>query len=291
MGLLKANDCKGGLNVLMVNQVVKFFKVLFVSIFALLWFAPVWFVFINASKSIHDFNKSHFWELPSKWEIVNNIKEVLIKTDLGQGFINSLLYGLIGAGIAIIVAALAAYTLTNLKIKGNFYWFLLIYSGTLFPFQMYLIPLFKLYSNANLYNTFAGMLIFYIAICIPFCLFVLRNFYTTFPKEIVEAARLDGCSDFRIFIHIFIPQSIPPFLVLFLLQFTWVWNDLVFGITLGQSETVRPIMASLSALNGLYSGTGMNTLLMGALIASIPTLILFFLLQKYFIKGMAINIK
>ncbi|MDC3415146.1 carbohydrate ABC transporter permease [Terrihalobacillus insolitus] len=271
--------------------ILRYSKLLTVSILAFLWIAPVYIVFINAAKTTTEFNSSKFWQLPSDWAIFQNIKAVLIETDLGQAFINSILYGVLGAGIAILVAALAAYALTNLKIKGGFYWFLLIYSGTLFPFQMYLIPLFQFYSDTKLYNTFVGMLIFYIAICIPFCLFVLRNFYSTFAKEIVEAAKLDGCSDLQIFVYMFLPQSVPPFLVLFLLQFTWVWNDLLFGITLSQSDAVRPIMASLSSLNGLYSGTGMNTLLMGALIASIPTLLLFFLLQKYFIKGMAINIK
>lgn len=273
------------------KKIEKSIYFILLSMLALLWIAPLYFVFINASKTMPDFTSSKFWHLPSEWAIWTNIQEVFVRTELGPGFINSMLYSTLGAGIAIFLAALAAYGLTYLNIKGSFYWFLLIYSGTLFPFQMYLIPLFKMYSSANLYNTFTGMLLFYIAICIPFCLFVLRNFYKTLQKEVVEAARLDGCSDFRIFAYIFVPQSLPPFLVLFLFQFTWVWNDLIFGLVLSQSVSVRPIMASLAQMQGLYSGTGMTTLLMGTLIVSVPTLLLFGFLQKYFIRGLSLNVK
>lgn len=262
-----------------------------IGLLALLWLAPVLIVLINASKTTEDFRLTQFWELPTRWAIVENVEQVLFRTDLGRGFVNSLIYGTVGAGAAIILASLAAYALTNLKIRGAFFWFVLIYSGTLFPFQMYLVPLFKMYSAARLYNTMAGLLLFYVGICIPFCLFVLRNFYMTFSRDQVNAAKIDGCNDFQTFWYIYLPQSLPPFFVLFLLQFTWVWNDLIFGIVLSRDADVRPIMTSLAQMRGMYSGTGMPTLLMGALIASIPTLALFFGLQRSFMQGLAIQVK
>ncbi|MGG4035862.1 carbohydrate ABC transporter permease [Paenibacillus cisolokensis] len=276
---------------MMTRAIRKTFVQASVVLLALLWVAPVLIVIINAAKSTKEFRQSKFWELPADWAIVDNIEQVLFRTDLGRGFVNSIVYGCLGAGFAIALAALAAFALTNLKIKGAFYWFLLIYSGTLFPFQMYLIPLFKMYSGINLYNSMLGLTLFYIGICIPFCLFVLRNYYMTFPKDYVNAAQLDGCSDFQTFLYLFVPQSLPPFFVLFLLQFTWIWNDLIFGLVLSRDEEVRPVMASLAQMTGMYSGTGMPTLLMGALIASLPTLLLFFGLQRSFMQGLAINVK
>ena len=105
-----------------------------------------------------------------------------------SGFVNSLIYGVVASVGAVILASLAAYGIVRLKIPRGLFWFLLIYSGTIFPFQMYLIPLFNMYLDTGLYDTRLGMIAFYIAICIPFCTFVMRGFFLTVPWEIQEAA-------------------------------------------------------------------------------------------------------
>lgn len=175
-----------------------------------------------------------------------------------------------------------------LKIKGSFLWFLVIFSGTLFPYQIYIVPLYQMYSNLGLYDSQIGMLIFYVAVCIPFCTLVLRSFFGTVPAEIAQAARVDGSSEFRIFVQIYLPLSVSALLVLFLFQFTWIWNDLLFGLVLSNSSDVRPVMASLSSLMGVYAGTSFTVVLAGALVASLPTLLIFLGLQRYFMEGLTL---
>jgi methylglyoxal synthase len=101
----------------------------------------------------------------------------------------------------------------------------------------------------GLYDTFLGMILFYIAICIPFCTFIFRNYFLTLPGEVLEAAKLDGCSNLKAYWKIFMPLSKPAIAVLLLFQFTWVWNDLMFGMVLTRSTEVRPIMVGLAQWN------------------------------------------
>ena len=261
------------------------------TIFALLWLAPPWITIMTAAKSSSDFINNAFWLLPREFNLFHNIAQAWNGAGLGQGFINSLIYGVVGAAIAVFIAAMASYGLIVLKVPGAYLWFLVIYSGTLFPFQIYIAPLYQTYNALGLYDTQIGMLIFYVSICIPFATLVMRGFFSTIPEEIAAAARVDGSSEIGVFWHMYIPLSLSAFLVVFLLQFTWIWNDLLFGLVLSNSDDVRPVMTSLSSLTGVYSGTSFTIVLAGALIASAPTLVLFLGLQKYFLQGLTLSVK
>ena len=134
------------------------------------------------------------------------------------------------------LSALAAYAIVSLQIRWGFFWFLVIYAGTIFPFQMYLSPLYSLYVNNDLYNTHLGLLLFYTAIAIPFATFVIRNHFSRVSPDLGEAARLDGARAPGL-LQVFAPLSLNAFATVFILQFTWIWNDLLFGLTLSRSET------------------------------------------------------
>ncbi|MBP3961960.1 carbohydrate ABC transporter permease [Paenibacillus lignilyticus] len=266
-------------------------KYIIVITLAILWIAPVILVLMNSTKSIGDFMNGSMWAWPKSFHFFQNVEEALNAGKLTKYVKNSFTYGIVGASASILISAFAAYGLVVLRLKGSFYWFLLIYSGTIFPFQMYLVPLFSGFQKAGIYDTFFGMCLFYTAICIPFCVFLLRNFMTTISREYVEAAQLDGYSTLAILFRIIFPFLVPPISVLFLFQFTFIWNDLIFGLILTRSDDIRPIMSGLAAMQGTYISTGITTLMAGILVTSIPTLILFFALQKNFIKGMQITVK
>src|SRR5207302_1988092 len=146
-----------------------------------------------------------------------------------------------------------------------------------------------MYTDHGLYDTWLGMALFYTAIAIPFCLFVLRGFFSTIPPEIQDAARLDGASDFRIYWRIFMPLARGPIAVLLLFQFTWIWNDLLFGLVLSTSDGVRPITPSLLGLQGVYANSGPPVVLAGALIGSLPTVVLFLFLGRYLLRGLVLS--
>jgi ABC-type glycerol-3-phosphate transport system permease component len=259
------------------------------SILVVLWLLPIGVTFITALKSREEAALTYPWNLPQQLALRENIAFAWEKGLLGKSFAITLVYAAGGASGAIALASLAAYAMVQLRLKGSFGWFLLIYSGTIFPFQMYLLPLFYFYQKSSLYDTQAGLLLFYIAIAIPFCLFVLRNHFTTISTEIIEAAKIDGLSNFGIYLQICMRLSIAPIAALFLFQFTWIWNDLLFGITLAKSANVRPIMAGLAGMRGIYASQNTPGVLAGALIASVPTALIFLFLHRYLLRGLTLT--
>lgn len=257
---------------------------------AVAWLVPIWLLVTTPMKSTAEYQSESQWALPQDpLEIFHNLKSAWDSAGLGPGFIASLSYGLVGASCAIVLGSLGAYSITRLSIRLGFLWFVLVFSGTIFPFQMYLIPLFTMYTNTGLYDTWLGMAAFYTAIAVPFCLFVMRGFFSTIPAEVQDAARLDGASDFRIFWRIFLPLARGPIAVLLLFQFTWIWNDLLFGLVLSTSDGTRPIMPSLLGMQGVYANSGPPIVLAGALIGSLPTLALFLLLRRYLLRGLMLT--
>lgn len=257
-------------------------------IFSLFWVLPYLLIAMNAFKEKREYLNGDTWSLPHGFHLLSNLYNAWEK-GLGTGFMNSLLYGVVGAAGAILLASLAAYGIVRLKLPRGLFWFLLIYSGTIFPFQMYLIPLFKAYLSTNLYDTRLGMIAFYIAICIPFCTFVMRGFFLSLPWEFQEAAKIDGASDWIIFWRLMVPMARAPMLVLLLFQFTWIWNDLLFGLILSKSPEVRPLMPTLLGMQGIYGASDGPTIIAAVLIASLPMIVLFLLLQRYFIQGLVVG--
>jgi len=252
----------------------------------IIWILPVYSSLIAAFKSVDEFARTPFYSIPEQFTFLENIQLTLSQYRLHVHLFSSALYTVAGALLAILFSSMAAYSLIRLKPKFNFLLFLIIYSGTIFPFQMYLIPLHKMFNSLSLYNTKAGLIMIYSAITIPFSLFVYRGFFTTIPKSIEDAAIIDGCGPVAAFLRIFMPQAAAPTAVVALFQMSWIWNDLLFGLVLSRSEKVRPIMVGMAAMSGV--GGGSRALQMsGVVLTSIPTILLFVLLKKYFIKGMS----
>ncbi len=263
---------------------------LWLVVLGLVWLLPLWLLVITPMKSTPEYYDGSQWSLPTHpLRLFSNLKTAWESAGLGPGFVASLTYGLTGAAFAILFGSLGAYAITRLNVRLGFFWFILVFSGTIFPFQMYLIPLFNFYTRTGLYDTWLGLALFYTAIAIPFCLFVMRGFFATIPVEVQDAARLDGASDFRIFWRIFVPLSGGPIAVLLLFQFTWIWNDLLFGLVLSTSNGVRPITPSLLGLQGIYANTGPPVVLAGAMIGSLPTILLFLVLGRYLLRGLVLS--
>jgi multiple sugar transport system permease protein len=252
------------------------------------WLLPVFILIMNGFKTPVEFSTTSKLALPQSFNFFDNAVRAW-QQGLGPGFINSLIYGLVGATGAVLLAAFAAFGIVKLRIPRALFWFLLIYSGTVFPFQMYLLPLFDAYLRLGIYDTRVGLIGFYIAIAIPFAIFVMRGFFLTVPWEYQEAASIEGATSWQIFWRIMFPLARAPLLMLILVQFTWIWNDLVFGLVLSRSTSVRPINVALAGMQGLYGQSDGPSIIAATLIASAPTLLLFLLLQRYFIRGLTLG--
>jgi multiple sugar transport system permease protein len=263
-----------------------FIAVVFAFI-SFLWIAPLVLVVSASMKSVDEFREGGFFTLTgSITQFFTNLANATEAAQLWSGFANSLLYGVVGAAAAVLISALASYALVWLRVRRPFLLFMLIYAGTVLPFQMYIIPLSQGYKAAQIYDTHLGMLLFYTAICIPFCTFVFRGYFLNVGDEILEAARVDGASRTRVFRSIVIPLSINPAVLLFLTQFLWIWNDLLFGQVLSSSSEVRPIMPALASLSGDVALATLPERMSAALLASVPAILLFLLLRKRFMQGL-----
>lgn len=254
---------------------------------AVIWIFPILYALISSFKGRQEYNLGNFWDLPQGNHLAENFQSLNQSISIVDGMLNSFLYAAVGAFFAVAIATLAAYAISHLEIKHRMFWFMFIYSGTIFPFQIYLIPIYRGYSEIGLYDTKLGMMLFYMAICIPFCMFVLRNFFMGISREICESAKVDGAGDFTVLTKIFLPMAKAPLSIVFLTQFTWCWNDLMFGLTFTKSPEARTVMSAVSLL-----GKGnVPSLMLACILVSIPTVVLFLLLQKNFETGLVYQSK
>jgi ABC-type glycerol-3-phosphate transport system permease component len=199
--------------------------------------------------------------------------------------LNTLLIALPATAGSIALGVLAGYVFAKLPFRGSESLFLAIVAGMFFPPQAILIPLFRLFNGLGLLDTLWPMIVVHIAMGIPICTLLMRNFFTTVPGELREAAILENASEWQVLVHIVLPISLPALAVLAILQFTWIWNDFLWPLIFTQSDDKRTIMLGLVFLKGQYSvAWGVQGAL--SLVASLPTLVVFLMFQRYFIKGM-----
>ena len=257
-------------------------------VLGLIWLAPVYLLVVNASKSVDGYDAKTVWK-PAGFSLFANFGDAWSKAALGDTLVATTMYSVIAPVLAVLIGSAAGYAIVVLRLKRGFLWFVFIFGGTIFPLQMILMPLFSGYANSGLYDTRTGMIIVYTAISVPFSAFVMRNFFTGIARSVFEAAVVDGGGLFRIFRSIYLPMAGSALAAIFILQATFVWNDLLLGLTLSQSDDVRPIVTTLAGMQSTYGGAQMSTVLAAAVLVSVPTVVLFLFTQKFFARGLALG--
>ncbi|MGQ7787279.1 carbohydrate ABC transporter permease [Nesterenkonia sp. K-15-9-6] len=253
----------------------------FVIFLAVLWFVPTYLIIVNAFTSNVNYTGEVAW-FPRSFALFENIQAAWLTVDLGPALLNSLLYAVVAGALAVLVAALAGFAVSAIPGGWRTFWFWVIYSGALFPAQAFLGPLFTGYAETGLYDTRWGLFLIYTATCVPFSFFIMRNHMLSIPPEVNEAAQLDGANWWTVFTRFYLPLSKSALAAAFIFQFVWVWNELLFGITLSYSEEIRPVMAALAGLQSNYGTVGPPIVLAGALFVSLPTVMVFLLFQRVF---------
>ena len=253
-----------------------------------LWLLPVYLLLVNAAKSPEGFTTTESWK-PTDFSLLSNIVEAVQLSGLGESVLSTLVYAVVSPAIAVLVGAAAGFAIVALRLRHGFAWFVAIFGGTVFPLQMILLPLFDAYSRTGLFDTRTGMIMVYTAISIPFSAFVMRNFFTGIAHSVFEASVLDGATTWRIFSRVYLPMASSALVAIFILQATFIWNDLLLGLVLSQSDTVRPIVTSLAGMQSTYGGAQVSTVLAGGVLVSLPTVVLFLCTQKFFARGLALG--
>jgi len=253
-------------------------------ILALLWMLPVYALVLTALKSNAQVVARPFWSAPERIALLENIQAAWKRGRMGDFTVNSLIYASVSGVGAVFLASMAAFVVARLRLQAGNFFFYLFMLGTFFPFQMYLVPLVKMGHAGGWYNTRVGLMLVYVAIAIPFAVFVLRNYFVTIPQDLFDSAVVDGLSTFQIYTKIFLPLAKPALAVGIIFQFVWIWNDFLFGLVLTSSPRARPVATGLALLAGYYS-LDWATLAAGTIIASLPTVLVYVLLQRYFVRG------
>lgn len=258
-------------------------------VLGVVWLLPLYLMLANAAKTDEQYGATSVWQPAGATGFLENIASAWNLGNISEGFFSTLLYSVVSPVIAVIIGAMAGFAIVALRLKFGFAWFVAIFCSTVFPIQMVLMPLFIGYVEADLFNTRTGMILLYTVVSVPFSAFVMRNFFSGIAHSVFEAAVVDGASSWRIFWRVYLPMSSSALLAVFILQSTFIWNDLLLGLTLTQSGEVRPVMTALAGMQSTYGGSTMPTVLAGGLLVSIPTLILFLAAQRTFTRGLSLG--
>jgi multiple sugar transport system permease protein len=258
------------------------------TLLLLVWISPILASLLTSLKTLEELNEGHYWTLPRHWSVQNYI-EAFTVGKFSKYFWNSLVITVPTVIAVLFFSSLNGYVLAKLRFRWNNKLMLVFLAGMLLPFQILLIPVFYL-SNQFLhtYDTRLGVVLFHVAFQLGFASFFMRNFVRTIPDGIIEAARIDGCSEWRIYSRMVIPLMKPALAALATLLFTWIWNDYLWSLILIQTDDLKPITSGLQNLKGQWIAS-YHLQSAGAVIAAIPPVLIFAFLQKHFIRGLTMG--
>jgi len=247
---------------------------------AVFYLLPMFAIVATSLKSFAEVSRSTLWELP-KAPTLDAFGSAF--QTLAPSFVNSVLLVVPATILSALLGSLNGYVLSKWKFRGANVVFALLLFGMFIPYQSILIPLFQFLSSVGLYGGIPGLILVHVVYGIPICTLIFRNYFATVPRELLEAARMDGASVLGIFRHIMLPISIPGFVVVMIWQFTSIWNEFLFAITIAQSQQV--ITVALQNLAGSLLAQ-YQIQMAGALLAAAPTLLVYMLLGRYFVRGL-----
>jgi alpha-glucoside transport system permease protein len=251
----------------------------------IIWLVPTVGLFLTSLFSPTDINSLGWWEIFSKPSLAtfDNYREIWHDQSIRSAFWTTVWISVGGTVLPILVAALAGYAFAWLDFPGRDWLFILVIALLVVPLQMALIPMFRLYSDVGIFDTKLSLILFHTGFGLPFAIFLLRNFFIGIPRELLEAARIDGASEFRIFFRLILPLGLPAIASLAIFQFLWTWNDLLVALSLAR-DTQPLTVAIFSQLRQF--GNNLELIAPASFVSLIVPLAVFFAFQRYFVQGL-----
>ncbi|MEU8828666.1 carbohydrate ABC transporter permease [Streptomyces sp. NPDC048636] len=251
----------------------------------LIWLTPAAGLFLSSLRSDQDNSTSGWWKAfssPSSLSF-DNYQALLKDSGIVQAFWNTVAISVPATALVVVIAALAGYAFAWLEFPGRDWVFLVVVAMLVVPVQIGLLPVSKLFGSVGLFGTIPGVVLFHVAYGLPFAIFLLRNYFAEIPREMLEAARMDGGSEWRIFTRLILPLGRPAIASLTIFQFLWVWNDMLVALIFADNES-QPLTVALQTQMRQF-GSNIGVLAPGAFLSLIVPLVVFFAFQKHFVQG------
>ncbi|MFC7920796.1 carbohydrate ABC transporter permease [Streptomyces cinereoruber] len=257
----------------------------FLVLAGLFWLMPTVGLLLSSLRSPSDIAASGWWEVftaPARLT-TENYAHLLANDTITGSLLNTVLITVPATLLVLVIGSLAGYAFAWLEFPGRDWWFLGVVALLVVPVQVALVPVSKLFGVVGLFETTAGVVLFHTAFGLPFAIFLLRNFFAEIPRELLEAARLDGAGEIRLFTRVVLPLGGPAIASLGIFQFLWVWNDMLIALIFADSQS-PPITVALQQQVRQF-GNNVDVLAPGAFLSMVVPLAVFFAFQRQFASG------
>ncbi|WEO97088.1 carbohydrate ABC transporter permease [Streptomyces sp. FXJ1.172] len=257
----------------------------FLIVVGLFWLVPTIGLLVSSLRAPEDMSASGWWTVFSKPSQLtfHSYRKLLENGDITHSLWNTVLITVPATVLVVVVGSLAGYAFAWMEFPGRDWWFLGVVSLLVVPVQVALIPIAELFGRIGLFGTIFGVILFHTGFGLPFAVFLLRNFFAEIPRELLEAARLDGAGELRLFARVVMPLGGPAIASLGIFQFLWVWNDMLVALVFTKSGT-QPITVALQTQVRQF-GNNIDVLAPGAFVSMVIPLAVFFAFQRQFVSG------
>lgn len=254
----------------------------------ILWLLPLIAVAMFSIKPAADFANGNYWGWPSSFEGFTNYGKVFFESNMPRYLLNSVFITVPTVLGAIALSSMAGFALGIYRFKGNLLIFFMFIAGNFVPFQILMVPVRDLTISLGMYDTIWGLVLFHIAFQTGFCTLFMRNFIRALPFPLIEAARVEGVAEWRIFFYVVLPLMKPALAALAVLIFTFIWNDYFWAVVLTQGPSAQPVTAGITEFNSQFRAA-YHLMSAGSIVAALPPVAMFFLMQKHFIAGLTLG--
>jgi multiple sugar transport system permease protein len=254
----------------------------------ILWLLPLIAVAMFSIKPAADFANGNYWGWPSSFEGFANYGKVFFESNMPRYLLNSVFITVPTVLGAIALSSMAGFALGLYRFKGNLLIFFMFIAGNFVPFQILMVPVRDLTISLGMYDTIQGLVLFHIAFQTGFCTLFMRNFIRALPFPLIEAARVEGVAEWRIFFFVVLPLMKPALAALAVLIFTFIWNDYFWAVVLTQGPSAQPVTAGITEFNSQFRAA-YHLMSAGSIVAALPPVAMFFLMQKHFIAGLTLG--
>ncbi|MEU6547480.1 carbohydrate ABC transporter permease [Streptomyces sp. NPDC046859] len=257
----------------------------FLIVVGLFWLVPTIGLLLSSLRPPEEMSASGWWEVFSKPSQLtfDSYDKLLGNGDITDSLLNTVLITVPATLLVVIIGALAGYAFAWMEFPGRDWWFLGVVGLLVVPVQVALIPIAELFGNIGIFGSLIGVVLFHVGFGLPFAVFLLRNFFAEIPRELLEAARLDGAGELRLFFRVVMPLGGPAVAALGIFQFLWVWNDMLVALIFTDADS-QPITVALQTQVRQF-GSNVDVLAPGAFISMVIPLVVFFAFQRQFVSG------